>query len=344
MIATGIVVNGEHIVYVENEDAANSIIEKIIDQYAKVEEGETLLDVTLNEDVQLINEEVVASQLIPLQDAYNLITIGTTSPEEYTVVEGDSLWLIARRNDMYVDDIVRTNALTSDRLSLDQKLILVKTKPYINVATVVEGDRNEIIPYEVKVVTDNSISSSSVKITQEGKPGEKHVVYQAVKINGQVESREIKQETILKQAVDQIMVKGGSVQVASRGATSSSARGGSGNLSWPIYGSISQYFSGGHTGLDITNSVGTPISAADNGYITYTGWQGGYGNFVIIDHGNGIVTRYAHCQSIKVSVGQNVAKGDIIATVGSTGNSTGPHLHFEVLSGGSFVNPLNALP
>ncbi|MDR1160005.1 MAG: M23 family metallopeptidase, partial [Syntrophomonadaceae bacterium] len=72
-------------------------------------------------------------------------------------------------------------------------------------------------------------------------------------------------------------------------------------------------------------------------------WEGGYGYMVTIDHGNGIVTRYAHCSSLKVRAGQNVSRGEVIAASGSTGNSTGPHLHFEVLSGGTFVNPLSAL-
>lgn len=342
--ATDIVINGQHVAYVESETAANQILNDITNQYSQVEEGEKLVAVQVNEDVRLVNEEILVNQLIPQQEAYNLITMGTTAPEEYTVTEGDSLWLIARRNDLYVKDIVQANNLTTDHLKLGQKLILVKTKPYINVAAVVEGDRIEEIPYEVKVVSDST--SSSVRVSQEGEPGEKHIVYQAVKVNGQVESRDIIQETILKQAVDKIMVKGSQLQVASRGGSAGSyskAVSGSGNLNWPVYGSITQYFSSGHKAVDVSNSLGTSIKAADNGYVTFAGWQGGYGNFVIIDHGNGIVTRYAHCQSIKVSVGQSVKKGEVIATLGSTGRSTGPHVHFEVLSGGAFVNPLNAL-
>ena len=96
-----------------------------------------------------------------------------------------------------------------------------------------------------------------------------------------------------------------------------------------------------HTGLDIANSFGTSIRAAASGTVTFAGWNsGGYGKFVIIDHGNGIVTRYAHNQNLLVSVGDYVSQGQVIAEMGSTGYSTGSHLHFEIKINGKFVDPL----
>lgn len=114
-------------------------------------------------------------------------------------------------------------------------------------------------------------------------------------------------------------------------------------LSKPITGTITSRFgrrsSGYHTGLDIANTLGTPIQPASSGTVTYAGWKGSYGNLVIISHGNGIETYYAHCNDIYVSNGQTVSIKDIIATVGTTGNSTGPHLHLEVRVNGNYVNP-----
>lgn len=98
-----------------------------------------------------------------------------------------------------------------------------------------------------------------------------------------------------------------------------------------------------HNGLDIADSgvYGQSIIAADGGTVTFAGNDGGgYGNYVVIDHGNGYVTLYAHCSSLAVSSGQYVSQGDVIAYVGSTGNSTGPHLHFEIQVDGSPQNPL----
>ena len=97
-----------------------------------------------------------------------------------------------------------------------------------------------------------------------------------------------------------------------------------------------------HKGLDIAASTGTPIKAAASGTVTAAGWNnGGYGNLIVISHGNGVQTYYGHCSSISVKVGQTVSAGDVIGKVGSTGRSTGPHLHFEIRVNGTAYNPLN---
>jgi len=95
-----------------------------------------------------------------------------------------------------------------------------------------------------------------------------------------------------------------------------------------------------HRGIDIGLPTGTPILAAHDGVVTFAGWQGSFGNVVFIEGEDGIETRYAHCDTMLVSVGQTVSMGDTIATVGSTGESTGPHLHFEVLRNGAHLNPI----
>lgn len=119
---------------------------------------------------------------------------------------------------------------------------------------------------------------------------------------------------------------------------------------WPTSGDVSSPFGlrwGGsdyHPGIDIANDSGTPIVATADGVVVDAGWNsGGYGNMVDIDHGNGIVTRYAHAQALAVSAGQTVRRGQIIAYMGSTGYSTGPHCHYEVRVNGKAVNPAGYL-
>lgn len=105
------------------------------------------------------------------------------------------------------------------------------------------------------------------------------------------------------------------------------------------YGSRSSIRSSSHTGLDIATSSGTPITPIAGGTVTYAGYKGSYGNLVIINHGNGIESYYAHCSQIYTAVGQTVDANTVISAVGSTGNSTGPHLHLEIRQNGATLNP-----
>ncbi len=98
-----------------------------------------------------------------------------------------------------------------------------------------------------------------------------------------------------------------------------------------------------HQGIDLAAPIGTPIVSAEKGKVTYAGWKTGYGNFVAVDHGHGYETHYAHCSKMLVRTGQQVSKGQIIAKVGNTGYSTGPHLHFEVVANGVHRNPIKFL-
>lgn len=105
------------------------------------------------------------------------------------------------------------------------------------------------------------------------------------------------------------------------------------------YGSKESIRDHTHQGLDIAAKIGTPIKAVADGTVTHSGTMGGYGNLIIIDHGNGITSYYGHCNKLYKKVGAKVSAGDIIAEVGNTGNSTGPHLHFEIRQNGKYVNP-----
>lgn len=126
-----------------------------------------------------------------------------------------------------------------------------------------------------------------------------------------------------------------------------------GGYIYPVSGPITSYYgyrihpitgsSRLHTGMDFGVGYGVPIHAADNGVVIHSGWCGGYGNTIILDHGGGYTTLYAHASSLSVSYGQTVKQGQIVSRVGSTGMSTGPHLHFEVRYHGNPINPLSRL-
>jgi murein DD-endopeptidase MepM/ murein hydrolase activator NlpD len=120
---------------------------------------------------------------------------------------------------------------------------------------------------------------------------------------------------------------------------------GSGNFAWPASGYITQQYWSLHRAIDIGAGAGTPAQASDSGYVVFAGWDDtGYGNLIIIDHGNDYTTYYAHLSKMAVSVGDSIAKGQQIGSVGSTGRSTGSHLHFEIRYRGVQRNPFGFLP
>lgn len=120
---------------------------------------------------------------------------------------------------------------------------------------------------------------------------------------------------------------------------------GTGLFQWPAVGTLTQGYWWGHRAIDLASYTGAPIYAADSGFVSFAGWTDvGYGYLLIIDHANGFATYYAHCSGFYVSVGQRVERGQLVAAMGSTGNSTGPHLHFEIRSGHMPLNPRAYLP
>jgi murein DD-endopeptidase MepM/ murein hydrolase activator NlpD len=164
------------------------------------------------------------------------------------------------------------------------------------------------------------------------------VAAQVVYKNGIKVGQEVLSEKVLKEPVTRIVARGTKAEVAFRG---------SGRFLWPSVGKITSPFGRRgrefHTGIDVAADRGTPIRASNSGTVTFAGSRGNYGNLVIINHGGGFETYYAHADSILVSVGDKVEKGQQIATVGTTGRTTGPHVHFEVRLNGNPQNPLSYL-
>ena len=165
--------------------------------------------------------------------------------------------------------------------------------------------------------------------------------------NALVNTRETREEYLHE--VESLLAESAALAEQIRGAQDDSGSTGGGQpsaagLIWPCDGVVVSGFGMRwgrmHEGIDIGCAYGTPNRAAAAGTVIYAGWLGGYGNLVVVDHGNGLSTAYAHASSILVSVGQSVSQGQTVSLVGSTGNSSGPHLHFEVRVNGVAVDPL----
>ncbi len=235
-----------------------------------------------------------------------------------------------------------------------------KNTPLFNVVVGVNGMCDVAVPYETEVVEDDDLEAGKTKVARDGENGTKLIFGNTMFVNGSYKTSTLLGSKIIKEPVSKIIYKGTKKETSSSsntggGSTSTKGSGkATGSLSWPLPSShyvVSEFeYRNGpikgyelHLGLDIVGSYGAPVKAADGGRVVTAGWHNSYGYQVVIDHGNGLKTRYAHNSSLAVSVGDRVSKGQTISYVGSTGDSIANHLHFEVLKNGVNVNPRNYL-
>lgn len=241
---------------------------------------------------------------------------------DYSVQEGDTVASVANKFGVSADTIRWENDLSKDRIKVGQTL---KILPVTGVAhTVVKGDTVYSIAKkydsEAQAIVDFPFNTFTDDETFELAIGQIVIVPDGVMPVAQAVVR-----------VRQITPNAGAVTA-------------SGQFVWPTQGVITQRFSWYHPGLDIANPSGPLVVAADSGRVTYAGWDSsGYGYMVLVDHGNGCVTRYAHLSQIMVISGQTIGRGQSLGRMGNTGHSTGTHTHFEIYLNGVRVNPLSYL-
>lgn len=191
------------------------------------------------------------------------------------------------------------------------------------------------VPQAVNIVWSDSIRSDQSIVKIPGTNGTKIVSKEVTYINNKIINEKLVSEKIIKKPVDKVIVKGNKgPAVASVLALGKPSRG-------AITSNFGKRWGRMHYGVDIAANTGTPIYAAMDGKVAVAGWESGYGNVVKINHSNGTQSIYGHCSKLFVKAGQLVKKGQKIGAVGSTGNSTGPHLHFEIRVNGKPVNPIS---
>ncbi len=356
--ATALQVNGKTVAYLKTKEEAESVIRQLKLQYISeevlqevesrklanaqaptaTEDQAIIIDVTLSSEVTLNKGEASPSQILTVQDAVKLLQKGTLEEKKYHVQEGDVLGSIAIAHNLSTEELLSLNPGLEENslLQINQELNVTALKAFVDVIIHEAQVKREEIPYQNETKEDSSMFKGDKKVKQEGQKGEKIVDYLVEKKNGQIVKRTATEEKVIKEPVNHIVIKGTKV-VPSRGT---------GQLAWPAVGgyiSSKMGYRWGqmHKGIDIARPSSRTIKAADNGTIVYAGWDGGYGNKVVINHNNGLRTVYAHLSSITVRVGQTVSKGQSLGNMGSTGNSTGVHLHFEVYKNGKLVDPLN---
>lgn len=241
----------------------------------------------------------------------------------YKVEPGDTLYGIAQKFGISGETVIWANQKedTPDTLSIGQELLILPVSGVYH--TVQKGDTVESVAakYKVEPSAITQFALNNLKPPYTLVAGEKIIVPGG-------------QKPYIPRRV-----------VAYEGPVPQGASRGSGIFGWPASGMISQKFWSGHQAIDIAGGKGSPIYAADSGYVVMAGFSGsGYGNMIVLDHGNGFQTLYAHLDVIGVRLGQSVSKGQKIGAMGTSGRTTGPHLHFEIIKGGVRRNPIGILP
>ncbi len=324
----------------EDEENAEDAVDSDIEE-EPVDNG-VLKEIEFAEDIAIVEVFVDPSELVDVETATELITKENEEEKIYFVESGDSPWLIANQNDMSLKDLYKMNPGLEEQeksIHIGDEVIIMVPEPELKVETKIEIIYSEPIYRETTYVKDANTYVGRQTVIDNGSDGVMEITAILTKLNGEEIEREIINKEKLVDPVNKIVSKG-SKPFPVKGAT--------GSYIFPVSGYVitspfGYRWGSFHHGVDLALATGNPVVAADGGTIIFAGWKNTYGYMVDIDHGNGVTTRYAHNSKILVSVGQAVSKGEDIAEVGSTGRSTGPHVHFEIRFDGVAANPMNYL-
>lgn len=339
-IGWGIVVDDECLAWTATRKDAQEVLNRVASHYVTESSNCELVCTEIIDDVDMISQEVLPEDIIDVDSATALIIQGKEKIETYVVSRGDSVWSIARSANISQAELKEANPSLPQNniLHAGETLNLVKAEPKVSVRTVEKVFVNESIPFSTSYQRTSGLWYYQSKTTKSGVRGQRQVTYEVEYINGEETSRKTLDSQIKSKPVSAVVQRG----------TSRWPSGAKGMFRWPLKtGKITDYFGryrlgSRHRGVDIGAPGGTPIYAAASGTVSTATSSGSYGKYVVIQHEKGYSTLYAHASSLNVGVGQWVSKGQLIAWVGSTGVSTGNHLHFEIRRHGA-SNPINPL-
>lgn len=338
---------GTQIAILPNQEDVPKLLKTYQEFYTKPSDSNKLTSAEFSESISTKPVEAQLDQVKLPDQVLKELKDGKITTTEYTAEANDSWWLIARKNGMKTSEVLASNTgMTEDsKIQPGQKIKLVSASPYLTVVSKGILTSTEIVAFDVVTQTDTKLASGETVVKEQGSDGSKLVTYSYVRKNGKDITKQVVEEKVTKPPVSQVIVKGPSRTPVTVAYAASRGSGSITGIGSPLRGPINSYYGSRwgslHTGIDIGGDTGTPYTAAASGTIVAAGWGGGYGNMILIDHGNGVKTRYGHSSRLLVSVGQHVSKGQTIGLVGSTGNATGSHLHFEVILNGDTVNPLS---
>lgn len=346
VLATGLYVNEEPIAVTTEGEKLDLLLTGMLAAYKAEAPADAVVEFV--DDVSYDDPEsdalYLTSSIMEYDELVEMLTSNVADEVSYTTRGGEKLADIAHEHGITLEALLDRNPGLADKDGeyepLDGTRVLIsRAKPFLQVQTLVRVKSTEEIPYTTVRQDNDNLAKNVTRVLQEGQNGLREVWDDYAYVDGElVEKVRVDELTVvLQEPQDRILDVGTyDFQAAKPGETTLA-------YLWPVPASTWSYrgISKSHDGQDINAPTGTPILAAQSGMVSTAGWHWSFGWYIIIDHADGLRTLYAHCSALYVVQGQIVTQGEVIAAVGSTGRSTGPHLHFEVQIGWDPLNPLD---
>ncbi len=325
-----ITADGNFVVALDDFSEALKLKDTYLESFKTENENIT---VSYGADVKVLKSHAPEDAILTYEEAQTQLLAGKFIM--HTVAESDTLETICENYEVTPEEVLSSNKI--EKLTLGESIKIYTGEPLIPIKTVEYINGNVDIPFEVTQTEDSTIYSGQTRIKTRGVNGKKYLHAYITRVNGIITEENVIESIELYEPVTQIELIG-TKELPSSVGTKSFIVPTSGQLTSPF----GRRWGRAHTGIDLAAKTGTPIYASDNGIVVESEYQSnGYGNIIKIDHQNGFMTYYAHCSTLYANVGDVVARGDLIAAVGNTGRSTGPHLHFEIRENDVPKNPYN---
>lgn len=335
--ASGLYVDGKFIGATTDGDGLIQALRAMLDEtYAEMADTAEDIKVSFVQDVKVDKALYPVDSIVELSNISAELTKEVAAARTYIIQPGDTPYEIAMEYEVPLDTLMRNNAEVVKRFLPGDSLLIESAVPLLEQKVIVTTTEENTLKFKTEQVLNSNFEQGYTKVKQNGQTGLEEVTYEVTYVDGFEVERNVINRTTIKEPVNAVLEVGTLMPAQYLNNVSG---GNVGGFIWPVDGGyisceIWGYYN--HTGTDIATKTGTAVRASADGTVIYSGWQRGYGYTVMINHGNGIKTLYAHNSALHVVAGQYVQQGQLIASVGSTGNSTGPHCHFEIIINGAY--------